>query len=178
MKRLYYSYALNHSGVSEQNFLDELKNASGFDFESFFEHYVHGTDPYESIVSDALDFLGLELIHHPVTSYAAGRLGFKYQPGQRGAQVYSIYPGSPANLGGLMLNDEIIAVNGNLCNVDCDNWLNLVDNDIKVLAIARAGKLKEIQLPEVNRFFYAKYSVRKLEQPNTHQKKAFEAWIS
>lgn len=178
MKRLYYSYALNHSGVSEQNFLDELKNASGFDFESFFEHYVHGTDPYESIVSDALDFLGLELIHHPVTSYAAGRLGFKYQPGQRGAQVYSIYPGSPADLGGLMLNDEIIAVNGNLCNADCDNWLNLVDNDLKVLTIARAGKLKEIQLPEVNRFFYAKYSVRKLEQPNTHQKKAFEAWIS
>jgi predicted metalloprotease with PDZ domain len=178
MKRLYFSYALNHSGVSERNFLDELKNASGFDFESFFDHYVHGTDPYESIVSEALDFLGLELFHQPVPSYAAGRLGFKYQPGQRGAQVFSIYPGSPADLGGLMLNDEIIAVNGYLCNADCDNWLNLVDNDLKVLTIARAGKLKEIQLPEVNRFFYAKYSVLKLEQPNTHQKKAFEAWIS
>jgi predicted metalloprotease with PDZ domain len=127
---------------------------------------------------DALESIGLDLHHEPVSSYAAGRLGFIYQPGLRGAQVMSIYPGSPADLGGLMLKDEIIAVNRQLCNGDCDRWLSYFENQTKHVTVARAGVLIELELPEVNRFFYVRYFIAKTAHPNTIQQKAFEAWLN
>jgi predicted metalloprotease with PDZ domain len=178
MKRLYFNFALRHKGVSEEDFLAELKNASGIDFSDFFDTYIHGTSPYESILHDALESIGLDLHHEPLSSYAAGRLGFIYQPGLRGAQVMSIYPGSPADLGGLMLKDEIIAVNRQLCNGDCDRWLSYFENQTKHVTVARAGVLIELELPEVNRFFYVRYFIAKTAHPNTIQQKAFEAWLN
>jgi len=177
MTRLYFEYALTGKGVAEEDYLAELKNISGLDFSPFFKEFVHGTSPYEAIITESLDYLGLELFHRPSKAYSAGRLGFKAAPSDRNFIVSALYPSGPADLGGLMQGDEIIAVNSYLCTGELDKWLNYFDDDSKRLTILRAGKILEVTLPEVNRNFYSEYSVVQLQKPNSPQIKALENWI-
>lgn len=178
MKRLYFNYALEGKGVSEQDYKAELESICGHTFDEFFAKFIHGTSPYEAILTDALEYLGLEIKHFPSRSYAAARLGFKYNPNGQGTLVAAMYPGGPADLGGLMLNDEIIAINGYMVNGELEKWLNYFDENDKFLTINRGGRLLELRLPEVQRNFYMEYTVVPMENPNGQQKKALEAWIN
>ena len=174
MKRLYYNFALEGKGVSEQDYKDMLENISGISFDDLFKDYVHGTRPYESILVDCLEYLGLSMEHKPSPSYSAGKLGFKAVKST--SKVLSIYPGSPAYLGGLMIDDEVISVNGFKVSSDLDNWLTYFADADKDLVVQRSGKHISLRLPEVQRFFYSEYSVIEMDQPISSQKKAFEAW--
>ena len=177
MKRLYFNYALEGKGVSEQDYKAELESICGHSFDEFFREFIHGTSPYEAILTDALEYLGLEIKHFPSRSYASARLGFKFIPNGQSIIVAAMYPGGPADLGGLMLNDEIIAINGYMINGDLEKWLNYFDENDKFLTINRGGRLFELRLPEVQRNFYMEYTVVPMENPNGPQKKALEAWM-
>lgn len=176
MKRLYFDFYLKGKGVSEQDYKDVLENVAGISFDAFFEDFIHGNSPYESILTEAFDYIGLQLNHEPSSIYSHGRLGFKAVPNGTNFVVKLIYPGSPANLGGLMLEDEIIAVNGYSCQGELDKWLKYFDNDLKHLTILRSGKISEQTLPEVDRNFYMEYSVAPVDKLNTPQINAFDSW--
>jgi predicted metalloprotease with PDZ domain len=178
MKRLYFNYALKGKGVSETDYKAELESICGHSFDSFFTGYVNGTAPYEAILTDALEYLGLELSHFPSSSYAAARLGMKVVQNGNGVLVTAMYPGGPAQLGGLMLNDELIGVNGIAFVGDMEKWCAYFDENEKTFTVKRAGRLLEIKLPEVQRNFYMEYSIERINEPNVHQKKGFEAWSS
>ncbi len=126
---------------------------------------------------DAFDYLGLELIHKASPKYSYAKLGFKSIPQGQNFIVKAIYPGSPAEMGTLMLEDEIIAVNSYACGAELDKWLTYFDDDVKVLSVMRRGKLIEITLPIAVRNFYLDYSVKQIENPNQHQKRGFERWV-
>jgi predicted metalloprotease with PDZ domain len=178
MKRLYYNFALQGKGVAESDFSALLHELMGGEAEEMLRDYFYGTRPYEAILTDALEILGFELIQTVDKSYAAGRVGFKYAVSGGQTQVTAIYPGSPADLAGLMLNDQVIAVNSCKVENNVDDWLRFFDDENKQLHVFRAGKLVELNLPEVQRNFYITYSIKAVENPNSFQKKAFETWSS
>lgn len=176
MKRLYFDYYLNRKGVSEkdyQNMVEQVANAS---FQEILDDYFYDSKPFEAIIVDAFEYLGLELIHKASPKYSYAKLGFKTIPQGQNFIVKAIYPGSPAEMGSLMLEDEIIAVNAYACNGELDKWLTYFDDDIKVLSVMRRGKLIEVTMPIAVRNFYLDYSVKQIENPNQHQKRAFERW--
>lgn len=177
MKRLYFDYALKNKGVSESDYKSELEKITSESWDDFFKDHINGTSPYEGILSDALEYLGLEIKHFPSKSYAAARVGFKFVPSGLNAIVSAIYPGGPADLGGLMLNDEIIAINGYQVHADPDKWLNYFDDDEKKISLIRGGRLIDLVLPEVQRNFYMEYSVIPMEDPNGPQQKGLDAWM-
>ena len=76
-----------------------------------------------------------------------------------------MYPGGPAEIGGLMLEDEILAVNGYSCSGELNKWLQYFDDEPKTVTVMRSGVLKKVLFPEVNRNFYMKYSVSKINAP-------------
>jgi predicted metalloprotease with PDZ domain len=174
MKRLYYDFALKGKGVSESDYKEVLENISGISFDDLFTDYIHGTRPYESILVDCLEYLGLSMEHVPSASYSAGKLGFKAL--KKTSKVTAIYPGSPAYLGGLMIDDEVISVNGIKVTSDLDNWLGYFADEEKNLVVHRIGKHIALRLPEVQRNFYCDYTVTAMDQAIASQKKAFEAW--
>ena len=176
MKRLYFNYALEGKGVSEEDYQSMLESIAGESFQGFFDDYVNGCKPYESILTQALDYLGLELMHTPSRSYAEGRLGMKVMPTGKNFKLMTMYPGGPAETAGLAVGDEIVAVNGYACNGELNKWLEYFDSDVKTVTVNREGALKSFDFPEVNRNFYNSYSVKKVDDPNSHQKAAFEAW--
>jgi predicted metalloprotease with PDZ domain len=176
MKRLYYNFAQNNKGYTEKDFIDQLKNICGYSFQDFFNDYVHGTTPYETILLEALDLIGLELIQTPSNSYSEANLGVKTVNQSNHLIISAIYPGSPAEMAGLSLGDELIAVNKIKLNNDLDACLNYFDASSKTLSFFRNGKLLQIILPEVNRFFYLNHKIHKKVKLTTNQEKAIFAW--
>lgn len=176
MKRLYFDFAVKGIGYTWQDYQQILENVSGISFEDFFQRFIFGTEPYESILVEACEFFGLEIKQVPSASYAEAKLGMKVLPKGSDAQITSIYPGSPADLGGLAVNDEIIGVNQIRLQNNLDQWLSFHDSNIKTLLIHRNGRLMEKTLPEVNRFFYLTHSVKRMDELNQHQRKALKSW--
>lgn len=176
MKRLYHQFALENKGVSEHDYRTILEQITGSSWADFFKDFVHGNKPYESILTEAFDYLGLELDHCPSDSYAEAKLGLKTQRSGKEYVVKALYPGGPAETAGLMLDDALIAVNGYTCDADLDKWLRHFDAEIKTLTLIRAGRILDYKIPEVSRNFYMKYTVKRVQQPNDSQRRAFDAW--
>ena len=177
MKRLYFDFALQGKGITENDYQSTLENVAGISFESFFKDFVHGTQPYESILTESLNYIGLELFHKPSSLYSEGRLGMKLLPLGKSFQVTAMYAGGPAELGGMRIGDEIIAVNGFILNNDIESWFTYFDEDIKEITFVREGKINQLQLPEVQRFFYVTYAVQPIENKNSAQEKALKLWM-
>ena len=176
MKRLYYNFAQNNKGYTEKDFIDQLENICGYSFQDFFNDYVHGSTPYETILLEALDFIGLELIQTPSNSYSEANLGMKTVHQSNHLLISAIYPGSPADMAGLSLGDELIALNTIKLNHDLDSCLNYFDASSKTLSFFRNGKLLQLTLPEVNRFFYLNHKIHKKVNLTPNQEKAIFAW--
>ena len=176
MKRLYYSFAQNNKGYTEKDFIDQLENICGYSFQDFFNDYVHGTTPYETILLEALDFIGLELIQTPSNSYSEANLGMKTVNQANHLLISAIYPGSPAEMAGLSLGDELIALNTIKLNHDLDSCLNYFDASSKTLSFFRNGKLLQLTLPVVNRFFYLSHKIHKKVNLTPNQEKAIFTW--
>eukprot|EP01041_Mallomonas_annulata_P021848 gene21848-42006_t len=109
MKRLYFDYYLNGKGVSEKDYQNVVEQVANASFQEILDNYFYGSKPFEAIIVDAFEYLGLELIHKASPKYSYAKLGFKSIPQGQNFIVKAIYPGSPAEMGGLMLEDEIIA---------------------------------------------------------------------
>ena len=179
MKRLFFRFGLENKGVSEADYKATIEEVGKISFDAIFNDHIHGTKPYESALTACFDYLGLELHHKPDESYAAGRLGFKFLSSNKGgAVVKTMYPGGPAELGGLMLEDEIIALNGVAIENNLNDWLTYFNDDTKEFTIVRRGCIQTLILPEVNRFFYNNYHVQQMQNPNGLQKNALKAWMS
>lgn len=176
MKRLFFNFALQGKGVAESDYKAVLENITGESWDEFFSLYVNGCHPFESILVESLDYLGLELVHQPSSIYSEAKLGFKVSFNGAANLVTAMYPGSPAEIGGLMLNDDILAINDFICKDGLQKWFKHFDSENKNLQVVRAGKMVQLTLPEVNRHFYMEYKVIKNAQPNSLQTKAFEAW--
>ena len=176
MKRLYYNFAQNNKGYTEKDFIDQLENICGYSFQDFFNDYVHGSTPFETILLEALDFFGLELFQTPSNSYSEANLGMKTVHQSNHLLISAIYPGSPADMAGLSLGDELIALNTIKLNHDLDSYLNYFDASSKTLSFFRNGKLLQLTLPEVNRFFYLNHKIHKRVNLTTNQEKAILAW--
>lgn len=176
MKYLYFNYALEGKGVSEADYQTAIENIAGCSFQWLFEDYINGKRPFESIITNALEHLGLELHHEPSKSYMQGRLGLKAIPSGKDFVVHQMYPGGPAETAGLMQGDRITAVNGFICDGELDKWLNYFDDDAKTVTVNRAGTIIDVTFPEVNRNFYMNYSVKKIADPTKKQVSAYDRW--
>ena len=176
MKQLYFNFAEKGMGYTWQDYQQTLENVSGISFKDFFDRFIFGTEPYGSILVEACTFFGLEIDQVPSTSYAEARLGIKVLPKGPDAQIIAIYPGSPADISGLALNDEIIAVDNMRLQNNLDQWLTYAEEGMKTVLINRGGRLMEKSLPEVDRFFYQTHRIKKLEFLDKHQRKAFKYW--
>jgi predicted metalloprotease with PDZ domain len=178
MKQLYFNFAEKGMGYTWQDYQQTLENVSGISFKDFFDRFVFGTEPYGSILVEACTYFGLEIHQVPSTSYAEAKLGIKVLPKGPDAQVVAIYPGSPADNGGLALNDEIIAVDNMRLQNNLDQWLTYSEEGMKTVLVNRGGRLLKKALPEVDRFFYQTHSIKKLDFLDKHQRKALRYWAN
>lgn len=176
MKRLYVDFAEKGIGYTWQDYQEILEDVSGISFEDFFQRYVFGTESYENMLVETCALLGLEIKQNPSNSYAESKLGMKVLAKGPDLQIVAIYPGSPADLAGLALNDEIIGVNDIRLQNNLDQWLSYHAAEMKTLLVNRNGRLMEISIQEDKRLFYSIQSVKRVEMLNQDQRSALQHW--
>jgi predicted metalloprotease with PDZ domain len=135
MNRLDCDLYLQVKGISKADYKAVLENVSGISFDTFFEDFIHANRPYDLILTEAFEYIGLELVHKPSPNYSKGSLGFRASPNGSNFIVKVMCPRSPANLGMLQIKDEIIAVNRYPCLGELDKCLKYFDNDLKHLMV-------------------------------------------
>jgi predicted metalloprotease with PDZ domain len=177
MRALYFNHALKDKGVTENDYLAAINNTTSSDFSWFFEQYYNGTKAYETLLIDCLDELGLELVSKPSNDYVSAFLGVKGTYERNGLQVKSIYPGSGADLSGLMVEDTVIAINNIFINNDLDRWLEYFSDEEIILQIkTKQGITKQLKIPHTNRIYFRNYEVVKLSKLEKPQQNMFDAW--
>jgi predicted metalloprotease with PDZ domain len=181
MRDLYFNFAKKGIGVKEEDFKLTIENyMGGSDLSWFFDQYIHGTKAYETLLMDCFEYLGLEIVTQPSSDLAAALLGLKLVPNPAQPHrlvVQQIYPGGPADLAGMMLNDEILGINDiAVTSADFSRWLKYFETDNKELTINRKSKVHHLVLPENQRTFYQQYKIEQLANPNKLQQSAFRAW--
>ncbi len=178
MRNLYFNFAQKQQGITKEDFQNTIENCAGrVSFDWLFDQYYYGTKAYEIILTDCLEYLGLELNHAPSDDAAAAYLGLKTQEIDQKTIVQAIYPGSPSDLAGVTVGDEVIALNDVSINSDLPAWTNYFENELKSISVLRMGRLITFSIPQMDRPFYQKYWVTVVDQSDKSQQNALKAWM-
>ncbi len=157
---------------------DDLKKVceelGGGSFHEFFKNYIFGTAPLPW--DQTLAYAGLELA--PNESAPPVGLGITLSETNGRSVVTSILPGSPADLSGLELQDEIIALNGfKFRTSDLKPKLGLMKaGDTATLHLFRNEKIKEINVSLAS-VGAVSVTVRKMDNPDELQKSIYDRWL-
>ncbi len=159
MTDLYQNFAQKGKGYSVKDYQNLVEKYADENLSELFDNFFFGTGSFESIIEEALDTIGYELKSEVNDKASWKRLGIKTLEEKGNTVIKAIWPGSNAEIGGLMREDEIVAVNGMQINGDLDKWIQYFESDVLTIQVFRKGKSIEMELPEMNRTYYPKYSI-------------------
>lgn len=176
MRHLFFEFGKQGKGYSESDYKKSVEMMAGCSFDDFFNNYVWGANSYEEMLAKALNYVGCELNSVSSGKYHESRLGFKLieQPGL--FKVSAVYPNSSADISGLKLNDDIIAINNIQVKDNIAEWFEYWNNKKIELTISRAGYLKNITILHGKEEYYKIWSIRKLDNASDEQKQNFKTW--
>lgn len=178
MRSLYFDFGKEGKGVTEKDYQAAIENVSGASFQWFFDDYVNGTNAYNSLLVDCFEYIGFELKHEPLNDAAAAFLGAKTIVKEGQTVIHALYPGGAMDIGGSMVGDELLAINGVAINGDFPNWVDYFMEDEKVVTFKRNGQVKTMIVPQTNRPYYQRYYLEVVEHPDKNQINAFDGWRS
>ena len=176
MRYLYVEFYQKDKGVSEGDYKRAISQFTSEDMDAFFEKYVHGISDFRSILNESFDVIGLKIDTKVNDKISQSKLGVKSILQGNYHVIKSIHPNSPAEKSGLMLEDELIAVNGMDAIGNVDSWLNYFINDQVELLVKRKGVFMVKKIVFDNQNYYLDFLVVEIEHKSEIQKKYFEKW--
>ena len=176
MKHLYEEFYQKKKGVSEQDYMDAISLFAGSSVKPIFDNYVHNTSDYTPLIHNALDTIGLKLTTKQSDKISQSKLGIKTQQQGNYFVIKSIYPNSPADACGLMLEDELYAVQAMDVNVNLDAWLAYFNQEELEVMVKRKGVFVHKKVKFDTKVYYPEYSVTEKEEKNENEKKYFNRW--
>lgn len=126
-------------GFTKQEFFDIVRQVTGVDLKIEFNTYLVNPKPIP--VDEYLDIIGIQRIQTDLV----GETGFKTKEKNGNLWVQKIQHKSNENSFDLMLDDEILAINGKRANLSLLQKLekSLRPGEKFHLIISRSGKIKE-----------------------------------
>ena len=112
MFTMYIEFAVKGLGYSERDILELLKSMCSKDFTEFFDRFLHQANGYESGLSAALEFLGLEITMKPSESVFEATSGIRVKTHHAPYLIDTLAVGGPGMTGGFCEGDEILEING------------------------------------------------------------------
>lgn len=206
MRTLYERFPLSGGGYTPEDLLAVINEISGSDFTEFFARHVRGTEDFD--FESIADACGLELVFEPAkreddgsTSRAREKAGSEDQDETAeeartipsgeiplkaylglnisGTRVSSLLADSPAYTSGLLVGDELVAVNGRRIGSqgDLDDQVNALDPGQSIhITFFRREHLREVDIalagvPD------GSWILRKVEEPTDEQKAQYADWL-
>jgi predicted metalloprotease with PDZ domain len=176
MSALNKKFALKNKGYTEKDYKETVEEVAGEKLDSFFNNYVNGLHSFESILVEAFEGVGLSLKMAPNPLASLAIMGIKTAVIENKTIVKQISPGSSADLGKIMNEDEIIAINGYKVTANIDKWVHYFRDTQLEITVSRAGRLLNLVCPHTNKSYYPVYTLVKSKAPSNLQKRTFKQW--
>jgi predicted metalloprotease with PDZ domain len=176
MKHLYEDFYQKNKGVSEQDYRNAIASFAGTSVTTIFENYVHNVTDYTQLLQTSFDTIGLKMSSKPNDKISQSKLGIKTLPQGSYFVIKSIYPNSPADISGLMLEDEIIAVQTMDVSGNLDAWLGYFYQDEIEVMVKRKGVFLNKKITLDSKRYYPEYFLQESKEKSEAQKKYFERW--
>jgi predicted metalloprotease with PDZ domain len=176
MKHLYEDFYLKNKGVSEQDYTDTITSFAGKSVNDIFEKYVHHVTDYTELLQNAFNTIGLTMESKASDKISQSKLGVKTVQQGNYFVVKAIYPNSPAEKSGLMLEDEIFAVEAMDVNGNLDAWLAYFNQETLDIMVRRKGVFMHKSITLDSQVYYPEYLLLEKEEKTEDQKKYFEKW--
>jgi predicted metalloprotease with PDZ domain len=177
MRTLYYEFAKKGRGYDERDYKGIVEHIANASFDDFFRKYVYGTDSFEPMLRETLDYIGCDLRHTRSRKYHEAFYGIKIsEQHNAGAKITAVYPGSVADLAELGVGDEIMAVNGIQVKGDFTDWARYFAAETVEILVARGIQVRKISLSPVKEEYYKLYYINKKADITDEQRVAFESW--
>ena len=174
MRYLYARYYQQQKrGFTDEEFQDAVEKVAGRRFDDFFRTRVYGTQTLD--YNTALGYAGLTLATEPAVTAEA--LGANVSTSGGKLTVTSVLRDGSAWQGGLNVNDELLALDGNRLTDDPNKILagRAAGSEVKLL-VSRDGQVQELTFPLLASTAQ-RYRVEKLPNPNPDQQKALAKWL-
>lgn len=164
-------------GYTSSEFRQICEEIAGRDLSDIWQ-YVDTTKELD--YGNYLSSMGLRLEKNYAddTKESDAYFGLKHKSDDRRIVIKTVYDDTPAAVGGINVNDEFIALNGNRLTVD--NVAKLLKEatvgEKASLLISREGEIVELEVtpsttpPD-------KFSITRLDEASDNQKQLFEAWL-
>ena len=176
MRRLNFDFGTKGIGVTEEDYKKTIESVAESDFTEIWEQYFYGTGSYEVLITEALDYLGIEIEQQPNKSWVKRHLGILGIDNKSHFKCKRIAPGSRADLAGVSEDDEIIAINGFKINGDLEQWLEYFQDDEIQLQISRKSQIIQLTCPHIDKPYYSEAKLKRCEKPDKNQEIAFGRW--
>jgi predicted metalloprotease with PDZ domain len=159
-------------GYTAKDYQLALENTSGISFQYFFSNYYYGTESYEPLLGECLEYLGYELIVSNRDNIYETNFGFKALKEGNAFVVKAVYPNSEAQQKGLYINDKIITVdNEELKEL---KQLNNIVETVKIKTVNTFLAEKEITLCKDD--YYKKYTIERIHEMSEIQARNYAIW--
>lgn len=181
MRHLYTEFALKGKGYSEMDYKGLVEHFANTSYDLIFNNYINSASDYEPVLTEAMLYIGCELILAPSTTFHEHGLGIKVAVVNGICKIAGVYPDSVADISGLAINDEVIAVNNIQIKQDgnCSgfaDWCTYFGNKTLTLTISNNGIIKEIEIVPQPNSYYKTATMKKIISADDSQQNNFKKW--
>ncbi len=178
---LYEEFALKGKGYSDKDYKGIVEHFANYPYDNIYNNYINTAAGYEPLLKEALSYIGCGLELTSSAKFYEHSLGIKVSETNGICKVAAIYPDSVADIAGIAINDEIIAVNNILIKSDNSGtnfteWCEYYSHKTIVLTIAVSDIVKQVELLPKPHNYYKVAHIKKLKLSTEEQKNNFKQW--
>lgn len=173
LRAFYDDFYKEGKGISEEDYKNVVEFFADKNLDDFFANYINGAKDFTDLLTDSMNYFGLKFEKQPSPIFHEAYLGVRIIENK----IHSIFPGSPAEKGGISIDDEIVIINGLKINDDLSSWLEYFKGDaISMGAFDKTGKAKRIVVQLSDEFYYSKSIVSWNADLTGAQEEARSSW--
>lgn len=162
-------YKKQGRGFKDDEFKAVCEQVAGKKLDDFFTKYIYGT--YAIDYNTYFGYVGMKMVDELASTNNPflGATGF-------GNKITGITKDSPAYLGGLNVNDEIIEVDGTKISSLISVLTDKKVGDVLKITVKRAGEMKTYSIA-LSRNPTLKFKLEKIENPTRKQEDLYKKWM-
>ncbi|MEM6264756.1 MAG: PDZ domain-containing protein [Bacteroidota bacterium] len=176
MRRMYHEIAKANRGYTSADYQRIAEEECGNSLEEFFYKYIQGVESLVPALESAADFYGFDVRKEPIGTLAVHTFGIVRQADLKIHQLTNVLPGSPAEMSGLAIGDELVAINGMQIGPSLDEALAYHGNGIMEIHFFRQGTLRTTQLVALHQWKLETLVFTLQDLPSETQARNLERW--
>ncbi len=183
MRVLYHEYAMKGKPYTEEDYKQIVESAAGNSFVDIFDNYINKPSDLYKPLTEALDWLGMQLYQTESKKYCERYWGMKtsedHGNGHGTVKVSAVAPDSPAAFSGIYQGDEILMINGHQLKNNFNDWCEFYSHEEVQLTVSSSQMLREVKLAHVTgKEYYPCFHVFKKRDATLEQKAAYRLWCN